>query len=621
MKKNLALILALVMLLGSLFSVMSMAEATEDTTPPAVDETPEENVPAGPYKPEIAYANLNYSDKMYMMFAVPACADLPEGAKVELIVWDSIDAYVTFTYKDAVGSESTAAVADLLTANAEKTSIGGKEYFVFAYDALTAERMTDVVYARPVITLADGKRVYGEVISYSIVEYVVAAKGGFEGIAALEDQAHVAVLDSMLNFGALAQDYLGDGSAYLPGGFYANDDLAKLWIIPVFDGVEGEPVFGGFFKAGEETYATLNTLNYDYYNAAGWLKADGSAVTDEDDDQDNGLQIAVNSTEDVSVKLLFKRKGIINTDVNSQGEVYFSSLEITKNATQYGIGEFSFNPSYSYTGMPGAVDAYQKKNGFHSFGIIDDPYNSGEKVYRWTASHMSALYFDPVRGTYASLGSDVSGFDDTLDTSFTFEVELGRNANGELIGTGNFRIRADSPNPNTGKNAQVNMIIFCVRSSGEVVMAANNAVDTKNGIVIGTVPETGYGKFAITVDFSDGAMKAYAKGEDGEMTLVGESTICHGDFNLYKDAGVAGYTSLLDWVKVAQKKIEWFGAANELTAEEAAELADLDGDGVGETPIVDEAGVVNAAALAQITEKHNSLLIKSMKIVAGDLYE
>ncbi len=612
MKSRIALILAIVMLVGTLFSVLSFAEGetAPEVTPAAESYT----------DVKIAYANVNYSDKMYMMFAVPAYTDLPEGAKVELIVWDEVDA-CSFAYKDTVASATTVAVAELVEAAEEKTSIGGKEHLVFTYDALTAEKMTDVIYARPVITLADGKRVYGDVINYSIVEYVVAAKGGFEGIAALEDQDHVAVLDSMLDFGALAQDYLGDGEAYLPGGFYANDDLAKLWIIPVFDGVEGEPVFGGFFKAGEETYATLNTLNYDYYNAAGWLGADGTAITDEDEDEDNGLQIAVNSTEDVSVKLLFKRKSIINTDVNSQGEAYFSSPEITKNATQYGIGEFSFNPSYSYTGMPGAVEAYQKKNGYHAFGIIDDPYNPGEKTYRWTASHMSALYFDPVKGTYAGLGSDIAGFADTIGTSITFEVEIGRNENGELIGTGNFRIRADSPNPNTGSSAQVNMTVFSVRANGEVVMAANNAVDTKNGIVIGTVPETGYGRFAITVDFSDGSMKAYAKGDDGEMTLVGESVICHADFDLYKNAGVEGYTSLLDWVKVAQKKIEWFGAANELTADEAAELADLDGDGVGETPIIDADGVTNVEALAQITEKHNSLLIKSMKIVAGELYE
>ena len=613
MKRNLALVLVLVMLIGSLFSVIPMAEATEA----ASEVTPE----AESYTDvKIAYANLNYNDKIYMKFAVPAYADLPTGAKVEIVIWDTTDYGVTFSYNDSVSSDTSAAVAELIEANEAKASIGGKDYFVFEYDALTAEKMTDVIYVRPVITLADGKRVYGDVINYSILEYVVTAKGGFEGTPAIADQEHLAVLDAMLDFGALAQNYLGDGGAYLPGGFYANDELAKLWIVPVFDGVECDPVFGGFFKAGEETYATLNMLNYDYYVVGDWLWADGSVISDADEDDDNGMQIAVNSTEDITVKLLFKRKGVINTDVNSQGEAYFRSTQITKNATQYNIGEFSFNPSYTYTGMPGAVDAYQKKNGYHSFGIIDDPYNEGEKVYRWTASHMSALYFDPVKGTYASLGSDIQGFDDTLGTSITFEFELGRNAGGELITTGNFRIRADSPNPNTGKSAQVNMTVFMVRSNGDVVMAANNAVDSKNGIVIGTIPATGYGRFAITVDFATGAMKAYAETDSGEMALVGESVICHGDFDLYKNAGVEGYTDLLDWIKVAQKKIEWFGAANELNAEEAAELADLDGDGVGETPIVDAAGVVNAEALGQITEKHNSMLIKSMKIVAGDLY-
>ena len=71
MKRNLALVLVLVMLIGSLFSVIPMAEATEETPAPEVV-----------YKPEIAYANLSYSDKIYMEFAVPAPTALEEGAEV-----------------------------------------------------------------------------------------------------------------------------------------------------------------------------------------------------------------------------------------------------------------------------------------------------------------------------------------------------------------------------------------------------------------------------------------------------------------------------------------------------------------------------------------------------------
>ena len=177
MKRRIALILAIVMLVGTLFSVLSFAEG--ETAP---EVTPE----AESYTDvKIAYANLNYSDKINMKFAVPVYADLPEGAKVELILWESYEDGVVFRYSEAVADENNAASASLLAPEADKATIGGKEHLVFIYDALTPEKMTDVVYLRPVITLADGKLVYGDVINYSILEYVVTAQGGFEGTPAI----------------------------------------------------------------------------------------------------------------------------------------------------------------------------------------------------------------------------------------------------------------------------------------------------------------------------------------------------------------------------------------------------------------------------------------------------
>lgn len=111
MKRNLALILALVMLLGSLFSIMSMAEATDETTPPA-----DEEVVLGGYKPEIAYANFNYADKMYMMFAIPAPEALEEGAAVKLIAWESREDSLAFSYNDVI--------KEVIDAEAETVKIG-----------------------------------------------------------------------------------------------------------------------------------------------------------------------------------------------------------------------------------------------------------------------------------------------------------------------------------------------------------------------------------------------------------------------------------------------------------------------------------------------------------------
>ena len=163
MKKNLALILAIVMLLGSLFGVMSMAEATEETTPPA------EETPAVRYVPEIAYANLNYSDKMYMMFAVPAPAALEEGASVKLIAWESREESLAFSYNDII--------KEVVLAEAETINIGGVDHLVFKYDKLAASDMTNVICARPVVVKNDVATAYGKLVEYSVLEYISTAKG------------------------------------------------------------------------------------------------------------------------------------------------------------------------------------------------------------------------------------------------------------------------------------------------------------------------------------------------------------------------------------------------------------------------------------------------------------
>jgi len=259
MKKNLALILALVMLLGTVFSVIPMAaDASAETPAPAAD-----------YEPEISFANVNYSDKMYMMFAVPAPAALGEGETVNLLVWASKDDSSSFSYSDVRKS--------VLTAEAEKVKIGEADYLVFKYDGLTAADMTNIIVCRAVVLkttetvvvvpevkdeagnvtspattkteLVTSAIAYSDIVEYSVLEYVATAKGEFEGITGITDEAHLAVLDSMLAFGGLAQKYSGDEYE-----FYADDDLNKIWYTPVINGTEAAPVFGGFFSYTEGGY-------------------------------------------------------------------------------------------------------------------------------------------------------------------------------------------------------------------------------------------------------------------------------------------------------------------------------------------------------------------------------
>ena len=598
MKRKIALLLIAVMLVSAVFSVFSFAEDTEAAPAPELE------------KPAITYANVNYVNNVSLMFAVPVPANLPEDASLSIIFWEDPLSISTCGYSDV---QNTLAIT--LEHGGETATIDGILHYVFKYTGMTAEMMTDVVYARPIITLADGSRIYGDMINYSVVEYAMGAKGEIEGIDPLTDADVLELIDTMLRFGALAQNYVGGEDGYLPNGYLASDDLAKLMIIPSYDGEEGEPIIGGFFKKGEETYATLSPIYDDYYTIVGWYDADGEEIFDEDRNNDNGIQFEVNSETDVTVTLKLERKNLISTDATAYDNFKFTSLELSKNDTKKNMGDFAFNPSYSYTGKPDAASGYQKELGHHAFELMDDPYNPGEKVYKWTASTLSAIYLSPSSGATLPIKGGISGYGDTVDTSITIVLELGRNEIGECIKTGLFRIRSDYD------GSQVNFGVFGVTAKGEVVIAKNNDVTAKNGVVIGTLPETGYGRFAITIDFNDGSIKGYAEDANGEMAFAGESKLYNANYDKFSAEGAVGYSSFRDWSINAQKKFEWFGEKNALTAAEQAELADLDGDGVGETALKNPDGTINEGALAYLTEKHNSMLIKYVGIFAGIMYE
>ena len=76
MKEKISLVLAIVMVIGALAGLSAFAEA-------GVETAPETEVSYDGLK--IAYSNINYTDELYMMFAVPVIADLPATHKIQLL--------------------------------------------------------------------------------------------------------------------------------------------------------------------------------------------------------------------------------------------------------------------------------------------------------------------------------------------------------------------------------------------------------------------------------------------------------------------------------------------------------------------------------------------------------
>lgn len=613
MKRNISLILVLVMLLGVLAAFPVSAEGTTDTTSSA--PTYEDA--------KVAYANVNYTDKLYLKFAVPAYADLPATAKIELLLWSNYDDGMTFGYGDAEPNSAGAATAIAIAPEDTKANIGGTEHYVFVYNGITLEMMTDVVYARPVITLEDGSRVYGEMLNYSVVEYVVAAKGGFDGIAGISDPDHIALLDSLLKFGATAQGYYADGEGYLPCGFLANDELNKIWITPVYDGVAGEKVFGGFFKAGSEL-ATILPIVADLYQLNGITTAAGEAIEDQSED-DTGIQVPAPASGDLEVIMNLSRKTVFDSTLENADLGWYYDNKGTNVFNQAKASQRVEIPAASLAGNSGTGPAQGKRN-FSSYVVINDPINpdSGAKVLRWAGMQNSALYFSGTNSPIA-IRKAVSGFGDTLSPVVTLELVIAGYGN-DPVTTANFRIRSDYKNAE-GASKQCNLNIMKIDKNVVKIGVAENVYQD-----LCTLSRDHYTKIAITIDFANETIKAYCANEGEEYTKVVDSSLGKPSALATADAVVndggekvnKGYTSLLDWFLNAQSKIEWYGgnASGGITESELKALkADMDGDGVGETPLSNDGTLdnINEAAYAKWFEDNRSMLVKDARMFVGEI--
>ena len=598
MKRRIALILAIVMLVGTLFTVLSFAEGetAPEVTPAAESYT----------DVKIAYANLNYSDKINMKFAVPVYADLPEGAKVELILWDCYEDGVAFRYSEAIADENNAASAILLAPEADKATIGGKEHLVFIYDALTPEKMTDVVYLRPVITLADGKLVYGDVINYSILEYVVTAKGGFEGTPAIEDQEHLAVLDAMLDFGALAQTYLGDGGAYLPGGFYANDELQKIWITPVFDGAPGEKIFGGFYKPGAD-FASIHKMPLGIYVAGAVTDLDGKTLTDDDDDI-AGIQIAAPAEGDLVVKCSYDYDYMYKSTLNM---VDTSGTHIYGDSHGDGNDKGINVPDGNLRTNTGKADFPKGK--YVSYQVIEDPNGTKNQVLRVSTTGGGALYFGYSAGTKVVGGH---GMGEICGNVFTMTLELSA-YKGKFQSMGNIRMRANAG----GGLAKYDQNVLNIGENGVIKYAFNGTSEA-----IHTLSLEGWNKIAFSVDLDEMTISFYAE-EDGVMVCKDTREFIPSKYNTVLAAGTPDETSntFAKSFMNYQRNVEIYIAngGSGLTAVEQTALMDMDGDGTPETPIKvtdPDAEPVNVEAQKQYIIDNKSFLVKEVSFVAGDIY-
>ena len=614
MKKKISLILALVMIVGALFSVVPMAEGDSG----ASSET------AGRYVPEIAYANVNYTDSIYMMFAVPV-AELGEGESLKLIVWESRIDSIAFSYNDII--------KEVIEPEAEKVTIGGVEHYVFKYSALDASEMTDVICTRPVVVKNDVATSYGKVVEYSILEYVESVKGNIDGIAGISSPAVVEALDSMLNFGALAQRY--SGSYY---SFYANDDVKPIYATTIVNGVEKGRVFCGFFKYEEGNSLTFEAPFFDGTTIEKITDKDGNAVVDLDEFTD-GLQIEV---KDGTMEFVVYYENAVARSFNA--DIFGEGVDVNNAYTEFSAGvnglikhgsmtnvTFTGYGTANLSGSACTMDSYNRMNYWHGIKTVLSPVAGDDGVvFQFSATNAPCIDFNKVTASdFAGVG-----FGDTIYPAFTFEISLGM-IDGKMpanVGTYYFRHRLNGSEANNVDTQKwTNLYIFAIKNNQIVIYDGDK--DDTNNVVVGDIPTTGMRRFAITLDAITGAIVCFAENESGVMEKTGETQIYLdntfvGRQNAYlsdpeKYANLACYENIYAFFTKSGKLDATFNFGAGVAIQPDFENASIEINGV-DTPIhtvnADGAKIFNMDAVRALAERDYSFLLDDFNIVMGFAY-
>ncbi len=604
MKRNLALILVLVMLTGSLFSVIPMAADTSSS--PA---------PEAAYKPEIAYANLSYLDKIYMEFAVPAPASLEEGAAVKLIVWGARDESLAYSYNDIIKT--------VVDAEAETVKIGDADYLVFKYDELDAVDIAQVICARPAIVKDGAASSYGKLVEYSILEYIASAKGEIEGIEGITDQERIGVLDDLLDFGALAQQYLLQKEPE----FYVNEELHEIYANPVINGVAKDKVFAGFFKYSENTFTTLQLPFFDGTGIIAVKDAEGNEVVDIDEDTDGIQMITVDS--DLTLTVEYQNIVIRNLSADELGPDVDAANYGDVTGGHYGMvarkdsnGGVNLGPDVTcnLSGWACQLDSYGRMNYWHGFRTVTDPEDPNGLVLMASGTGAPALNFTSTKAAdWAGYG-----FGDTVYPAFTFEITLGA-VNGRMPTTGNYYFRHRGSAPGVDEAAYTNLHVFSIKD-GEVILADKT--------VVGKIAETGMTKFAITFDALTNKIYGYRENEEGVMenTAVGNVTFestwtkrhnAHlanlADEDPTNDTALASYESVFTYFTKSTLEPTWNFTNGPATNPEF-ENASIEINGVM-TPIKGANGVFNMEAVKALAERDYSYLLDDFRLTLGAIYE
>ena len=285
----------------------------------------------------IKYKNLSYGAANQLVFYVET-ENLPEGATARVLFYNSEKASFTVRNADYVKDS-----AGTLKVN-EPDGSGGTvavSYDAFLSDEIAPKDMRKPIYVSPVIFDAEGNAIYvGEVLEYSIFEYVIAGFGKNPG----EDQK--ALYSALLDFGASVQKVL------LEAGLYSQEEFEKVGYINAYLLVEADVVVGD---------KVIDTQKY--YHGPGEkidIVAEKFWETEYDLDE-NG------KNDTLAFRGFLDEEGNLIGDTNNYGALKnLTNFKTTASATEIGVAE---KVKLSYLLTEGQVITYDS-------GTLKDNYVS-----------------------------------------------------------------------------------------------------------------------------------------------------------------------------------------------------------------------------------------------------
>ncbi len=215
----------------------------------AINDT---NASSGTVALDIAAANLSFSDSVYIKYAVDY--KNVDVADINMLIWTEPQ------------SEYVKGTESVVLSNGYVDSTLGS-YVIFDYKELAAKQMTDVVYARAYVKVGNTEY-YSEPQKYSILQYAYN-KMGKTGTAT-DNEKLINMLEKMLSYGALAQEYTG----------YRTDALAtdEYVQIKLSGGAFDDGFNHGLYKVGTSVKVTAPAISEDFA-FVGWRNLAGEIVS------------------------------------------------------------------------------------------------------------------------------------------------------------------------------------------------------------------------------------------------------------------------------------------------------------------------------------------------------